>query len=252
MALEAVAAVAVKEIAVEAAKEAAVQAAREIAQKMATELAGQGRNELQAAMMERQTIQDGFRIGEMPETKGEAREILKQKESDAYEELREKLDSKETSQIEGDVPPEKVELQELKQVVSDYADDLLSRSEVPETIDSEAVVNADYKKVSPECCQAGRVEFNKSKADLISKWEEKNGMEWPRYKEDVYLNETKIRRAGDMYDCHHVQPLTYGGKNEVANVTPLHALEHFDRQGLHAANSPYSKMENLLKQQEVA
>lgn len=97
MALEAVAAVAVKEIAVEAAKEAAVQAAREIAQKMATELAGQGRNELQAAMMERQTIQDGFRIGEMPETKGEVRELLKQRESDAVEELRGKLDAEEPS-----------------------------------------------------------------------------------------------------------------------------------------------------------
>ena len=95
MAIEAVAAVAVKEIAVEAAKEAAVQAAREIAQKMATEVAGQGRNELQAAMMERQTIQDGFRIGEMPETKGEVRELLKQRESDAVEELRGKLDAEE-------------------------------------------------------------------------------------------------------------------------------------------------------------
>ncbi|MBQ6338805.1 MAG: DNA/RNA non-specific endonuclease [Kiritimatiellae bacterium] len=97
MAIEAVAAVAVKEIAVEAAKEAAVQAAREIAQKMATEAAGQGRSELQAAMMERQTIQDGFRIGEMPETKGEVREIFKQKESGAVEELREKLDAEESS-----------------------------------------------------------------------------------------------------------------------------------------------------------
>lgn len=97
MAIEAVAAIAAKEVAVEAAKEAAVQAAREIAQKMATEAGGQGGRELQHAMMERQTIQEGFRVGEMPDTKEEGREILKQKESDAVDELRKKLDVEESS-----------------------------------------------------------------------------------------------------------------------------------------------------------
>ena len=74
MAIEAVAAIAAKEVAVEAAKEAALQAGREIAQKMATEAGAQGAgNELQTAMMERQTMQDGFRVGEMSEGKGEGR-----------------------------------------------------------------------------------------------------------------------------------------------------------------------------------
>ena len=82
MAIEAVAAIAAKEVAVEAAKEAAVQAAREIAQKMAAEAGGQGGRELQHAMMERQTMQEGFRIGEMPDTTEEGREFLKQKEAD--------------------------------------------------------------------------------------------------------------------------------------------------------------------------
>ena len=141
---------------------------------------------------------------------------------------------------------------ELAQVKSDYADDLVSRSEVPDTIDKEGVTNASLEKVSPEQCQAERADFNKVKSDLISQWEKRHGMDWPRYKDDVYLNGTKIRQAGDLYDCHHIQPLTYGGKNEVANITPMHALEHFDRQGLHAFNSPYAKMENLLKLKEVA
>lgn len=97
MAIEAVAAIAAKEAAVGAAKEAALQSAREIAQKMATEAGAQGSGpELQTAMMERQTMQEGFRIGEMPETKGEGREILKQRESDAAEELRGRLDTEET------------------------------------------------------------------------------------------------------------------------------------------------------------
>lgn len=97
MAIEAVAAIAAKEVAVEAAKEAALQSAREIAQKMATEAGAQGSGpELQTAMMERQAMQEGFRIGEMPETKGEGRELAKQREADAAEELRGKLDDEGT------------------------------------------------------------------------------------------------------------------------------------------------------------
>ena len=292
MAIEAVAAIAAKEVAVQAAKEAALQAGREIAQKMATDAGVQNAgSELQNAMMERQTMQDGARIGEMPETKGEGREILKQRESAAAEELRGKLEAEETqsdtagnSEMTEEANPEVQkpsntaekaetpvaetqevveqskaaesaeggESAELAQVKSEYADDLVSRSEVPDTINKEAVTNATLEKVSPEQCQAARVEFNKVKSDLISQWEKQHGMEWPRYKDDVYLNGTKIRQAGDLYDCHHIQPLTYGGKNEVANITPMHALEHFDRQGLHAFNSPYAKLENLLKLKEVA
>lgn len=93
MAIEAVAALAAKEIGVQAAREAATQAANEIAQKMAAEAGTQGAGrEVQTAMMERQTMQEGFRIGEMPETKGEGREGFKQMETDAAEELRSKLD----------------------------------------------------------------------------------------------------------------------------------------------------------------
>lgn len=96
MAIEAVAALAAKEIGVQAAREAATQAAREIAQKMAIEPGMQraGR-EIQTAMMERQAMQEGFRIGEMPESKGEGREVFKQMESDTAEELRSKLDAEE-------------------------------------------------------------------------------------------------------------------------------------------------------------
>lgn len=97
MAIEAIAAVAVKEVAVAAAKEAAVQAAREIAQKMAVETGGQAGRELQHAMIERQTMQEGFRVGEMPESKGEGRELAKKLESDAAEELRGKLAVEDTS-----------------------------------------------------------------------------------------------------------------------------------------------------------
>ncbi len=281
MAIEAVAAVAAKEVAVQAAREAAMQAAREIAQKMATEAGAQGAgNELQTAMMERQTMQEGFRVGEMPETKGEGRELLKQKEADAADELRGKLDADEARpEAENAAEPESPEVQnpaesetpeadaaqeaaetnetteiaeQLEKVKSDYADDLVSRSEVPETLDKREIIGTDYEKISPEECRAMRDDFNKIKNDLISQWEEKHGMEWPKYSEDVQFKGKTIREAGNNYDAHHVQPLTHGGKNEVANITPLHALEHCDHQGLHAANSPYSRLENLLKLKEVA
>lgn len=97
MSISAAIAVVAKEVvvkaAVESAKEVALQATREVAQKIATDAAAQGAGkELQTAMMERQTMQDGFRTGEMPETKGEGREFAKQREADAAEELRGKLD----------------------------------------------------------------------------------------------------------------------------------------------------------------
>ena len=84
MSISAAIAVVAKEVvvkaAVESAKEVALQATREVAQKIATDAAAQGGGkELQSAMMEHQTMHDGFRTGEMPETKGEGRELGKQR-----------------------------------------------------------------------------------------------------------------------------------------------------------------------------
>ena len=55
-----------------------------------------------------------------------------------------------------------------------------------------------------------------------------------------------IRRSGDRYDAHHIQPLTFGGRNIATNITPLHVLEHFDKRGVHAPDSPYGRIERLL------
>ena len=37
-----------------------------------------------------------------------------------------------------------------------------------------------------------------------------------------------------------------GGKNEASNITPLHAEVHYDKQGVHALDSPYSKLDQML------
>lgn len=295
MAIEAVTALAAKEIGVQAAREAAMQAAREIAQKMAAEAGAQGAGrEVQTAMMEHQSMQEGFRIGEMPE-KSEDREILKQREVDVAAELQEKLHPEGTEvkpsdahsdaeTQQGDIETQKGDIQNPGQsesqkdigtqentqvgegadsrkdvndeteqkLKSDYLDDLQNRSEVPDTIDKDKAMEENYEKQTVEETQARRNEFNNSKSELIKKWEEENGRPWPRYEEDVYHNGNRIRKAGDLYDCHHIQPLGHGGKNEVSNITPMHALEHYDRQGIHAGDSPYAKLDNYLKEKELA
>ena len=55
-----------------------------------------------------------------------------------------------------------------------------------------------------------------------------------------------IRKAGSDYDAHHIQPLGMGGKNEVKNITPLNAEVHYDKQGVHSPDSPYTKMDKML------
>ena len=49
------------------------------------------------------------------------------------------------------------------------------------------------------------------------------------------------------YDAHHIQPLGLGGKNEISNITPLHADIHYDSRGIHEKDSAYSKIVNLLE-----
>ena len=37
-----------------------------------------------------------------------------------------------------------------------------------------------------------------------------------------------------------------GGKNEVSNITPMHADVHFDSRGIHKLGSAYDKIDKLL------
>ena len=164
MAIEAVAAIAAKEVAVQAAREAAMQAAREIAQKMAAETGAQGAgNELQTAMMERQTMQDGFRVGEMPETKGEGRELLKQKEADAADELRGKLDADETRpEAENAAETESSEVQNPAESEVPEAD---AAQEAAET--QEAVETAETADAQEGAETAEQVEGQEALRDVI-------------------------------------------------------------------------------------
>lgn len=140
------------------------------------------------------------------------------------------------------------DVNDLNELKVSYCNDLLERSEYPETIDK-SFVELPWSKITSDENGIKRDEFSKSKCNLISEWENENGCKWPTYKEDVYSQSGKlIRRAGDRYDAHHIQPLTFGGQNTSANLTPLHAAEHYDKQGIHSPESPFGKLEKYYRE----
>lgn len=84
---------------------------------------------------------------------------------------------------------------------------------------------------------------------MINQWENANNREWPRYEEDVTTKEGKaIRKAGDKFDAHHVQPLELGGQNTVDNLTPMHANDHQGKQGIHRLGGTYDNMVKTVRE----
>lgn len=158
---------------------------------------------------------------------------------DAREKLTDSPQNKEVSESER---PD-----DLDETVNNYFDDLRGRSEYPETIQDRPFEADDLRKLSPEETAEKRDEFDDKKSDLKNQWAEENDRPWPTYNDDVYSSNGKlIRHAGGDHDAHHIQPLSLGGENDVSNITPLHASEHYDRQGVHAPDSPYSKIDSML------
>lgn len=146
--------------------------------------------------------------------------------------------------------PKDIVENKLEKAVSEYFDDLKSKSEVKDTLPDKPFEASDLKKLSPEENAVMREEFRMNKDRLIQQWEEKNGCSWPTYKEDVYITtqsgeQVQIQKAGDRYDAHHIQPLGLGGKNEADNITPLHLDVHRDHKGVHAPDSPYDRMDKI-------
>lgn len=136
---------------------------------------------------------------------------------------------------------------ELENLIKDYYEDLIDKSECPETLPDMFFTASDLKKRTPEENAKLREEFADEKIQLKREWEKINGRPWPKYEQDVYsANGKLIRKAGNEYDVHHIQPLGMGGENDAGNITPLNAEVHYERQGVHAPNSPYSEMDRML------
>ena len=165
------------------------------------------------------------------------------------DEIQPKSDGKEKL---GSVRPKEESLdnkkpENVESTMNDYFKDLKNRSECPETIKDRPFESKNLKKLSPEETAAKRDEFDDKNPELKKQWSEENGRPWPKYDEDVYSSNGKmIRKAGGDYDAHHIQPLGMNGQNEASNITPLHANEHYDKQGVHAPDSPYSKLDKML------
>lgn len=139
----------------------------------------------------------------------------------------------------------------IKEIANDYIDDLRDKSEYPETISDSPFEAYELVKRSPEENAEMREEFADKKGRLKREWEKEHGMSWPKYEHDVYsANDKLIRKAGSDYDAHHIQPLGMGGKNEASNITPLNAEVHYDKQGVHAPDSLYSKLNNMIGEME--
>lgn len=128
----------------------------------------------------------------------------------------------------------------VSELSTDYINDLKSKSEIPDSIKDDAIDVSKLEVVPSEKVAIMREKFDDVKADLRKEWEQLNNMEWPRYETDVLNAEGRIiRKAGDRYDMHHIQPLKLGGKNEVGNITPLDVRKHNE---MHSANGSCNKL----------
>ena len=187
-------------------------------------------------------ISSGKEIAEMKNPESDGFKEIKPEGSISPEDARSFFDSLFKEFGEMDNPEE-----DLEKVLQDYFRDLKAKSECPDTIPDKPFEASDLKKRTPEENAEMREEFSDNKAQLKHEWEEANGKPWPKYENDVYsANGNLIRKAGSDYDAHHIQPLGMGGKNEASNITPLNAEGHYDKQGVHASDSPYSKLDRML------
>ena len=140
---------------------------------------------------------------------------------------------------------------DLEKVVDEYLADLKKNAAFPDTISNEPFKVEDLERKSPEENELSREEFDDKKTQLKREWEEKNGRDWPKYDHDIYSASGKlIRKEGQDYDAHHIHPLGMGGENTADNITPINVEVHYDRQGVHAPNSPYSRMDKILGGEE--
>jgi len=171
---------------------------------------------------------------------------------DLNQELGQKLSESPVEEItsENQIPKEENFVQkdldpEIGRLGRGYLEDIKSKASGPfeNRSDFESWNRSDVDTKS------NRLDFNLNKRNLIANWENKYGQDWPRYQEDFYDEKTgtKIRKAGDLHDAHHIQKLEFGGENTADNLVPIHARDHYDHRGVHSSDSPLSLLEKYLK-----
>lgn len=125
---------------------------------------------------------------------------------------------------------------DLTEVVKDYLNDLKAKSIFPETL---AKAKMDISKLeiqSPERVAELQEDFDNKRDKLRKEWERMNNKEWPKYTEDVFSkNNILIRKKGEYFDAHHIQPLKLGGANDASNLTPLDVRKHIEVHSLNGS-----------------
>lgn len=152
---------------------------------------------------------------------------------------------KDDSKEKGFNPDKRIDIKEqLKKAVEQYIKELKENSPFPDTIKLDDLKPDKIEKVTKEKLKEMRNEFKKNKEKLIAEWEKQTGKEWPRYKEDVVKDGVVIKKKGELYDAHHIKPLSWGGKNVASNITPMAWGPHHLK--VHGKDSGYNKVSNLI------
>lgn len=138
--------------------------------------------------------------------------------------------------------------EEIKDNIMDYYKEMGEISDFPEDFSGDKFKVKNITVLSTRANRKKRNEFNNQKEKLRKEWSEKHHQEWPTYTEDFYAKSGKlIRQKGQPYDMHHIQPLSLGGENTCDNMTPFHAKDHYDRQGIHANGGAYDRLSKKVK-----
>ena len=138
--------------------------------------------------------------------------------------------------------------QRVTELIDRYCDELEQLSPCKDTLNVGSIRNETFRRLSPEETMSKRLEFDKMKPDLIRDWESVNNRSWPRYENDIYSEAGNlIRPKGGLFDAHHAHPLGMGGENKSSNITPMSAVDHYDKQGIHASGGAYDQLFKLLE-----
>lgn len=152
---------------------------------------------------------------------------------------------KDGTQEKGFNPDKRIDIKEqLKKAIDQYKKELIDNSPFPDTLKLDDLKFDKIEKVTKEKLKEMRNEFKNNKDKLIAEWEKQTGKEWPRYKEDVVKDGIVIKKKGELYDAHHIKPLSWGGENIVSNITPMAWGPHHLK--VHGKDSGYNKASNLI------
>lgn len=137
---------------------------------------------------------------------------------------------------------------ELNNIISDYYEEMYSYAYFRDDLTVKSFEAEHIEFSSVRANRKKRKEFNNQKEKLREEWSKKHNQAWPTYTEDLYSKSGKlIRRKGQPYDMHHIQPLSLGGNNTCDNMTPFHAKDHYDKQGIHANGGAYDRLSKKVK-----